>query len=38
MGVWGKPEDIALGVLCFASDPSQYVTGGELVIDGGDTA
>ena len=31
----GKPEDIAYGVLYLASDESSFVTGTELVIDGG---
>ena len=35
MGVKGVPEDIAKGVLWLASDESRYVTGTELVIDGG---
>ncbi|HEY4125807.1 MAG TPA: glucose 1-dehydrogenase [Rhizomicrobium sp.] len=35
MGVKGLPEDIAQGVLYLASDASHYVTGTELVIDGG---
>jgi NAD(P)-dependent dehydrogenase (short-subunit alcohol dehydrogenase family) len=34
----GRPEDIANGVLYLASDLSTYVTGAELVIDGGLTA
>ena len=35
MAVKGVPEDIAKGVLWLASDESRYVTGAELVIDGG---
>ncbi len=35
LGVKGLPEDIAQGVLWLASDESRYVTGAELVIDGG---
>ena len=34
----GRPEDIAYGVIYLASDESSYVTGTELVIDGGTTA
>jgi NAD(P)-dependent dehydrogenase (short-subunit alcohol dehydrogenase family) len=34
-GEKGLPEDIAAGVLYLASDDSRYVTGSELLIDGG---
>ena len=34
----GRPEEIAYGVLYLASDESSFVTGSELVIDGGRTA
>ena len=34
----GKPEDVAYGALYLASDESSFVTGSELVIDGGRTA
>ena len=38
MGRLGKAEDIAYGILYLASDESSFVTGSELVIDGGMTA
>ncbi|MGH8068169.1 MAG: glucose 1-dehydrogenase [Candidatus Entotheonellia bacterium] len=38
LGRIGKVEDVAYGVLYLASDESSYVTGSELVIDGGSTA
>ncbi|MBX3580244.1 MAG: glucose 1-dehydrogenase [Rhizobiaceae bacterium] len=38
LGKAGVPEDIAMGVLFLASDESRYMTGAELVIDGGATA
>ena len=34
----GVPEDIAYGALFLASDESSFVTGSELVIDGGMSA
>lgn len=38
LGRIGRVEDIAYGVLYLASDESSFVTGSELVIDGGTTA
>ena len=38
LGSTGRPEEVAYGVLYLASDESSYVTGSELVIDGGRTA
>ena len=38
IGRMGRPEDIAAGILYLASDESSFVTGSELVIDGGMTA
>lgn len=38
IGHVGKPEDIAYGILFLASDESKFMTGSELVIDGGYTA
>lgn len=38
LGRMGTPEDIAAGVLYLASDESSFVTGSELIIDGGMTA
>jgi len=35
LGRFGEPEDVAYGVLYLASDESKFVTGSELVIDGG---
>lgn len=38
IGRFGQPEDIAYAVLYLASDESKFMTGSELVIDGGWTA
>lgn len=38
LGRDGKPEEVAYGVLYLACDESSFVTGAELVIDGGFTA
>ena len=38
LGRMGRAEDIAYGVLYLASDEASFVTGAELVIDGGYTA
>lgn len=35
VGDFGAPEDIAYGILYLISDESRFVTGSELVIDGG---
>ena len=35
MGNMGEPLDIANGVLFLASEESKYMTGSELIIDGG---
>jgi 3(or 17)beta-hydroxysteroid dehydrogenase len=38
MGRLGLPVDIAYGILYLASDEAGWVTGTELVIDGGEIA
>jgi NAD(P)-dependent dehydrogenase (short-subunit alcohol dehydrogenase family) len=35
LGHWGEPADVAYGVLFLASDESKFITGSEMVIDGG---
>ncbi len=35
LGRLGTPEDVAKGILFLASDESSYITGTELIIDGG---
>ena len=37
LGHMGEPDDIAFGVVYLASDESKFVTGSELVFDGGYT-
>ena len=38
LGHLGEPEDIGYGIVYLASDESKFMTGSELVIDGGYTA
>jgi NAD(P)-dependent dehydrogenase (short-subunit alcohol dehydrogenase family) len=35
---WGKPDDIAGGILFLASEDASYMTGAELLMDGGVSA
>ena len=38
VGHVGEPNDVAYGVVYLASDEAKFITGTELVIDGGYTA
>jgi NAD(P)-dependent dehydrogenase (short-subunit alcohol dehydrogenase family) len=38
MGRWGKPEEIANGIVFLSSPAASFMTGSEMVIDGGFTA
>ena len=38
LGRWGEPEEIADAICFLASDEASYITGSELLVDGGVTA
>ena len=38
LGRWGRPEEIAWAIIYFLSDASQWITGTQLIIDGGRSA
>ena len=38
LGRWGEPQEIAAAILFLLSDDASYVTGSELLVDGGTTA
>jgi NAD(P)-dependent dehydrogenase (short-subunit alcohol dehydrogenase family) len=35
---FGKPEEVANAILFLASDDSSYITGAEIIVDGGTSA
>jgi NAD(P)-dependent dehydrogenase (short-subunit alcohol dehydrogenase family) len=35
LGRWAKPEEVATGILYLASDDASYMTGADILIDGG---
>ena len=37
LGRWGSPDDIAKVVLFLASDDAGYITGEDVIVDGGVT-
>jgi 3alpha(or 20beta)-hydroxysteroid dehydrogenase len=38
LGRWGEPQEIAAAILFLLSDDASYITGSELLVDGGTTA
>lgn len=38
LGRWGSPQEVANGICFLASDEASYITGAEILIDGGVTA
>lgn len=38
IGHLGEPDDIGWGIVCLASNESKFMTGSELIVDGGYTA